>query len=95
MERKNNMKKTVKCPECKGEGRIPICPEPRYDEWEECPVCEGHGEWLEEEDEVDQDELLSIYPEITEEEVNIMYEDYSIAEAIKERMNYDKDYRIS
>ena len=44
---------------------------------------------------MDQDELLSIYQPMTDEEVNIMYEDYSIAEAIKERMNYDKDYRIS
>ena len=41
-------KRKVECPECEGEGRIPVCPEPRYDEWEECPVCEGHGSWLEE-----------------------------------------------
>ena len=52
------MKKTVKCPECKGEGRIPICPEPRYDEWEECPVCEGHGGWLEEYDPQDDKYLI-------------------------------------
>ena len=41
-------KRKVECPECEGEGRIPVCPEPRYDEWEECPVCEGHWSWLEE-----------------------------------------------
>ena len=41
-------KRTVECPESEGKGRIPVCPEPRYDEWEECPVCEGHGSWLEE-----------------------------------------------
>ena len=86
------MKKIIKCPVCKGEGQQQWGD---YFDVEECPVCEGHGEWLEEEDEVDQDELLSIYPEITDEEINIMYEDYSIAEAIKERINYDKDYRIS
>ena len=86
------MKKIIKCPECKGEGQQQWGD---YFEVEECPVCEGHGEWLEEEDEVDQDELLSIYQPMTDEEVNIMYEDYSVAEAIKERMNYDKDYRIS
>ena len=43
-------KRKVESPECEGKGQIPICPEPRYDEWEECPVCEGHGSWLEEYD---------------------------------------------
>ena len=79
------MKKTVKCPECEGKGYIQWGD--RYDEIEECSVCEGHGEWLENEEEMDK-----IYPQITDEEVNVMYEDYSIAEAIKERIRNDKDY---
>tara|TARA_R100001440_G_scaffold10132_2_gene18498 strand:- start:1554 stop:1802 length:249 start_codon:yes stop_codon:yes gene_type:complete len=79
------MKKTVKCPECEGKGYIEWGD--RYDEIEECHICEGHGEWLEDEEEMDK-----IYPEITDEEVNVMYEDYSIAEAIKERIRNDKDY---
>ena len=94
-ERKKKMKKTVKCPECKGEGQQQWGD---YFDVEECPVCEGHGEWLEEEDEVDQDELLSIYPEITDEEINIMYEDFfygDVGEAIKEYEKNDKNYRIS
>ena len=79
------MKKTIKCPECEGKGYIEWGD--RYDEIEECSVCEGHGEWLEDEEEMDM-----LYPEITDEEVNVMYEDYSIAEAIKERIRNDKDY---
>ena len=79
------MKKTIKCPECEGKGYIEWGD--RYDEIEECSVCEGHGEWLEDEEEMDK-----IYPQITDEEVNVMYEDYSIAEAIKERIRNDKDY---
>ena len=79
------MKKTIKCPECEGKGYIEWGD--RYDEIEECSVCEGHGEWLENEEEMDK-----IYPQITDEEVNVMYEDYSIAEAIKERIRNDKDY---
>ena len=51
-------KRKVECPECEGKGRIPICPEPRYDEWEECPVCEGHGSWLEEYDPQDDKYLI-------------------------------------
>jgi hypothetical protein len=27
----------IECIECEGLGRIPVCPEPRYDEWEQCP----------------------------------------------------------
>jgi len=79
------MKKIIKCPECEGKGYIEWGD--RYDEIEECSVCEGHGEWLEDEEEMDK-----IYPQITDEEVNVMYEDYSIAEAIKERIRNDKDY---
>ena len=51
-------KRKVECPECEGKGQIPICPEPRYDEWEECPVCEGHGSWLEEYDPQDDKYLI-------------------------------------
>ena len=42
------------------------------------------------------DEVMNmIYPEVTDEEVDVMYEDYSIAEAIKERMRNDEDYRYA
>ena len=82
------MKKTVKCPECEGKGYIQWGD--RYDEIEECHICEGHGEWLEDEEEMDM-----LYPELTDEEVNIMYEDYNIAQAIEERIRNDKDYRYA
>jgi DnaJ-class molecular chaperone len=87
-ERKKKMKKTVKCPECEGKGYIPWGN--KNDEIDECEVCEGHGEWLEDDKEMDM-----VYPQITDEEVDIMYEDYSIAEAIKERMRNDEDYRYA
>jgi len=74
-------KKTVECFECEGSGRIPVCPEPRYDEWEECPVCEGHGAWVEE---FSDAELDKFYPEMTDDEVDLMYEDTGLREAIKE-----------
>ena len=82
------MKKTINCPECEGKGYIPWGN--KNDEIDECETCEGHGEWIEDEKEMDR-----IYPEITDEEINVMYEDYSIAEAIKERINNDKDYRYA
>ena len=82
------MKKTINCPECQGKGYIPWGN--KNDEIDECETCEGHGEWIEDEKEMDR-----IYPEITDEEINVMYEDYSIAEAIKERINNDKDYRYA
>jgi len=81
-------RKTINCPECQGKGYIPWGN--KNDEIDECETCEGHGEWIEDEKEMDR-----IYPEITDEEINVMYEDYSIAEAIKERINNDKDYRYA
>jgi RecJ-like exonuclease len=87
-ERKKKMKKTIKCPECEGKGYIEWGN--KNDEIDECQVCEGHGEWLENDKEMDK-----IYPQITDEEINVMYEDYSIAEAIKERMKNDEDYRYA
>jgi RecJ-like exonuclease len=87
-ERKKKMKKTIKCPECEGKGYIEWGN--KNDEIDECQVCEGHGEWLENDKEMDK-----IYPQRTDEEINVMYEDYSIAEAIKERMKNDEDYRYA
>ena len=91
-ERKKKMKKkTVKCPECEGKGYIPWGN--KNDEIDECDTCEGHGEWLEDEEEMDK-----IYPEFTEEEINIMYEDFfygDVDEAIKEYEKNDKNYRYA
>ena len=74
-------KHVIQCCECEGLGRIPVCPEPRYDEWEECPVCEGYGGWVEEFSEA---ELDKFYPELSDDEIDLMYEDSSLSEAIKE-----------
>lgn len=90
-ERKKKMKKTVKCPECEGNGYIQWGD--RYDEIEECHICEGHGEWLEDEEEMDM-----LYPELTDEEVNIMYEDFfygDVSEAVREYEKNDKNYRYA
>ena len=70
----------IECPECEGEGRIPICPEPRYDEWETCPVCEGHGHWLEEEEFVEKMRGSCII----DEELDTMFNDLEV-ERISER----------
>ena len=53
------MKKTVKCPECEGKGYIQWGD--RYDEIEECHICEGHGEWLEDEEEMDKIYFSFVY----------------------------------
>lgn len=75
----------VKCPECDGMGGIPVCPDPRYDEWEECPVCEGHGGWVEE---FDAQDLKHI---IDDEYLDEMFKDYEVDEIKrnKERGYYD------
>ena len=39
--------KKVVCAECLGAGAIPWCDNPRPDEYDECPECEGKGEWFE------------------------------------------------
>lgn len=72
----------IECPECEGEGKIPICPEPRYDEWEPCPVCEGHGSWLEEEEDLERLRGSCI----VDEEIDMMFNDLEI-ERITERKN--------
>jgi len=86
------MKKTINCPDCKGKGYIPW--DAQYsDPIDECETCEGHGEWLE-----DEEEMNKIYPEITEEEVDLMYEDFfygNVSEAIKEYEKNDKNYRYA
>jgi len=85
------MKKTVKCPECEGKGYIPWGD--KNDEIDECEVCEGHGEWLEDDKEIDK-----IYPQMTDDEINIMYEDFfygDIDEAIREYEKNDKNYRYA
>ena len=85
------MKKTVKCPECEGKGYIPWGN--KNDEIDECEVCEGHGEWLEDDKEIDK-----IYPQMTDDEINIMYEDFfygDIDEAIREYEKNVKNYKFS
>ena len=61
----------IECIECEWLGRIPVCPEPRYDEWEECPVCEGHGAWLEDEEDLEKMRGSCI----VDEEINTMFND--------------------
>ena len=85
------MKKTINCPECEGKGYIPWGN--KNDEIDECETCEGHGEWLEDEEEMDK-----IYPQITDDEINVMYEDFfygDINEAIREYEKNDKNYRYA
>ena len=85
------MKKTINCPECQGKGYIPWGD--KNDEIDECEVCEGNGEWLEDEEEMDK-----IYPQITDDEINVMYEDFfygDIDEAIREYEKNDKNYRYA
>ena len=85
------MKKTINCPECQGKGYIPWGD--KNDEIDECEVCEGHGEWIEDEEEMDK-----IYPQITDDEINVMYEDFfygDIDEAIREYEKNDKNYRYA
>ena len=72
----------IECIECEGLGRIPVCPEPRYDEWEDCPVCEGHGHWLEEEEVVEKMRGSCI----VDEEIDTMFNDYEV-ERLTERKN--------
>ena len=78
-------KRKIKCSECDGLGRIPICDDPRYDEWEECYMCEGHGGWIEE---FDTQDLKHI---IDDEYINEMYKDFEVEEIKKnkERGYYD------
>ena len=85
------MKKTINCPECEGKGYIPWGD--KNDVIDECETCEGHGEWLEDEEEMDK-----IYPQITDDEINVMYEDFfygDINEAIREYEKNDKNYRYA
>ena len=72
----------IECIECEALGRIPVCPEPRYDEWEECPVCEGDGAWLEDEEDLEQMRGSCI----VDEEINTMFNDFEI-ERLTERKN--------
>ena len=72
----------IECIECEGLGRIPVCPEPKYDEWEQCPVCEGHGAWLEDEEDLEQMRGSCI----VDEEINTMFNDYEV-ERLTERKN--------
>jgi|TARA_R110001632_G_scaffold12292_2_gene42951 RecJ-like exonuclease len=75
--------KIMKCPECKGTGYIEWGVS--YDEIQECEVCEGHGEWLTDDEELE----LSLYTPMTENEINIMAEDSTVFNAIQERNNYE------
>lgn len=72
----------IECIECEGLGRIPVCPDPKYDEWEECPVCEGHGAWLEDEEDIEQMRGSCI----VDEEIDTMFNDYEV-ERLTERKN--------
>ena len=72
----------IECIECEGLGRIPVCPDPKYDEWEECSVCEGHGAWLEDEEDIEQMRGSCI----VDEEIDTMFNDYEV-ERLTERKN--------
>jgi len=76
--------KIMQCPECQGKGYIEWGVS--NDEIHECEVCEGHGEWLTDDEELE----LSLYTPMTENEFNFMAEDESIAYAIQERNTYEK-----
>ena len=83
------MKKTINCPECQGKGYIPWGN--KNDEIDECETCEGHGEWIEDEEEMDK-----IYPQITDDEIEVMYEDFhGVIEAVEEYKRNDKNYRYA
>ena len=76
--------KIMQCPECKGKGYIPW--DAQYgDPIDECEVCEGHGEWLTDDEELE----LWTYVPMEEKDINIMAEDYNIAQAIQEKKNYE------
>tara|TARA_R100000742_G_C4255860_1_gene73773 strand:+ start:80 stop:322 length:243 start_codon:yes stop_codon:yes gene_type:complete len=75
--------KIMQCPECKGTGYIEWGVS--YDEIHECEVCEGHGEWLTDDEELE----LWTYIPMEEKDINIMAEDYNIAQAIQEKKNYE------
>jgi RecJ-like exonuclease len=82
-------RKTINCPECQGKGYIPWGD--KNDEIDECEVCEGHGEWIEDEEEMDK-----IYPQITDDEIEVMYEDFhGVIEAVEEYKRNDKNYRYA
>lgn len=37
----------VVCPDCLGAGGIPWAVDPKPDEYDTCPECDGKGEWIE------------------------------------------------